>query len=144
MWTTIPHPGIHNRIHIYIGSLRFKSMVMLDVWFCFWRSDRWITRQRSPNLKITQNIDQNNWAKMHVVVPQNLPISVQGFFEDSSSLASVLFSWDFSIFQRKHKPNFDKLLMAPYCKWTKSMPPYGEMTQNLQPEIQQSNKLKAL
>ena len=43
---------------------------------------------------------------MHVVVPQNLPISVQGFLEDSSSLQAFYFpSWDLSIFQRKHKPN---------------------------------------
>ena len=70
---------------------------------------------------------------MHVVVPQNLPISVQGFFEDSSSLQAFYFSGTFQFF------NVHNIL-----KLTKSMPPCGEKTENLQPEIQQSNKLKAL
>ena len=34
---------------------------------------------------------QNSWAKMHVAVPQNLPISVEGFFEDSYSLQAFSF-----------------------------------------------------
>ena len=48
--------------------------------------------------KNTQNIDQNSWARMHVVVPQNLPISVQGFFGDSSSLQAFYFSGTFQFF----------------------------------------------
>ena len=66
---------------------------------------------------------------MHVVVP----ISVQGFSEDSSSLQAFYFPGTFQFF------NVNTIL-----KSTKSMPPCGEKTESLQPEIQQSNKLKAL